>query len=838
VRRERPGRGGRQAALAVLLAAGALGAVGGGWLWGTLLAHSRGVRPEQLLAGHRPALPTRLYDRHGRLITEFFSEEKRTIVAFGELPEHLVDALLTREDRRFFAHRGFRVTYILRAAWDILTGRSFRGGSTITQQLAGHLFADRTEITLRRKLRELWWALRLEQALSKQEILELYLNEMYFGHNTYGVEEAARFYFRRSARELSLAESVMLVIQLASPGRYSPFNNPNAARTMQRKILDQMVALGFASSEQADRCFEEYWEAHDYSRSHISSAWFDRRDRAPYFSEHVRQQLETLLLGSLDLYRAGLEVHTTLDLELQQAAEGIMDRRLRELDERVRLQDQRRLAYAYREVVPLVDLLSLAFNIEDIRASDHVRSARARERYLDSLNPTVDILAMTFGLDSVRSAARVGYEAVGRKAERRRVEGALVALDSATGEIRAMVGGRRYERTNQFNRAVQARVQPGSAFKPLYYASALSARVVTPATVLVDAPTLFRDSHGNPYVPLNYRGQWKGRVSLREALAQSMNVPSLQVLDAVGFPAAIATSSRLLGISDLWEIERRFPFGYPLGLGVGTVSPLQMARAYAVFANHGLAVEPTTLRSITDREGRPVLQAHASSRSSRVLTPAEAHLMVSLLESTVESGTLRWAVQSVGGLGRPVAGKTGTTQNWSDAWTVGFTPQLTTAVWFGFDRGAGTLGVSLSGAVSAAPAWAEFMKHAHQDLAVRQFERPPAGLVEALVCRKSGLLPTSLCGGDTHAELFLSGTEPRTLCDYHRYAEERHQELRRNIRKSLFGTPGEAAGALSLPGLPPFDLDLDLESAAEAEADGLAAPRYEPAGSEGNPFLD
>ncbi|MBN1836887.1 MAG: transglycosylase domain-containing protein, partial [Spirochaetales bacterium] len=274
--------------------------------------------------------------------------------------------------------------------------------------LAGHIFADRTEITLQRKLKELWWAIRLEQALSKQEILELYLNEMYFGHNTYGVEEAAQFYFRRPVREASLAEAVMLVIQLASPGRYSPFNNPNAARNMQRTILDQMVSLGHATSEEADRSLEEYCQDRDHSRSHIASAWFDRRARAPYFSEYIRQQLETRLVGSLGLYRAGLEVHTTLDLALQEAAEATMERWLVELNEKVRLQDESRLAHAYREVVPVLDLLSLSFNIEDIRASDQVRGVRARDRYLESLNHPVDLLAMTFGLEGLKSAHPVG----------------------------------------------------------------------------------------------------------------------------------------------------------------------------------------------------------------------------------------------------------------------------------------------------------------------------------------------------------------------------------------------------------------------------------------------
>jgi len=766
-----------------------------GYVWGRLLAESRNIQRNGRVGDYRPALPTRIYDRHGRIITEFFSEEKREIVPFERIPRHLVEALLTREDKKYYEHHGFRLYYILRAAWDIITGRSFRGGSTITQQLAGHLFADRSEITLTRKLKELWWALHLEAALSKNEILELYLNEMYFGHNTYGVQAASQFYFQRPVEEISLAESVMLVIQLASPARYSPFNNPNQAKDMQWQIMEQMVGRGFVSKEEAEYYFAEYWEDHDHTRSHIASAWFDRRDKAPYFSEYVRQSLEDLLLGSMDLYREGLQVHTTLDLDLQLVAERTMSRDIEAVNEQVRNQDRHRLFEANRSVIPLVDLLSLTFNIDDIRAGDHQRRAGAVSHYLDHLNPAVDMIALAFGIEGLKNSAREGYETQQRGVERRRVEGALVAIDSETGEILAMVGGRKFEPRNQFNRAVQSRVQPGSAFKPLYYSAALSQEVVTPATVLMDSPTVFRNDDGTPYIPLNYKGQWNGRVTLRDALSQSMNVPSLQVLQAVGFDAAIIQSSLLLGLRDPWESERIFPRKYPLGLGVATVSPLQMARAYAVFANQGRSVEPAAIRYITDRDGDEVYRAsvdHANQPQS-VLSPQEAYIMVNLLESAVSSGTLRWAVQSAGWKDRPVAGKTGTTQNWADAWTIGFTPQITTAVWFGFDRPGGTLGVSLTGAVLAGPAWAEFMKEAHQNLPIREFLRPLSGLTEQKVCRQSGLLPTAKCGSDIITEIFLSGTEPREFCSFHSFLEEQREVVKQNLRRTFFGVEVEIA---------------------------------------------
>jgi len=273
------------------------------------------------------------------------------------------------------------------------------------------------------KLKELWWALHLEAALSKNEILELYLNEMYFGHNSYGVQAAYRFCFQRPVEEISLAESVMLVIQLASPARYSPFKNPNQAKDMQRQIMEQMVGRGFLSKEEAEFCFDEYWEDHDHTRSHIASAWFDRRDKAPYFSEYVRQSLEDLLLGSMDLYREELQVHTTLDLELQLAAERIMSREIEAANDQVRDKDRRRLVEANRSMIPLVGLFSLMFNIDDIRAGDHQRRAREVSHYLEHLNPALDMIALAFGIDGLQISAREGYETQRCWVERRRVEG-------------------------------------------------------------------------------------------------------------------------------------------------------------------------------------------------------------------------------------------------------------------------------------------------------------------------------------------------------------------------------------------------------------------------------
>jgi penicillin-binding protein 1A len=600
----------------------------------------------------------------------------------------------------------------------------------------------------------------------------------------------------------------MLVIQLANPSRYSPINHPNRARTLQREILDQMVKLGYTTQEQSDGSYQSYWETYDYTRSNQTSAWYERKDRAPYFSEYVRQLLEDELMSSFDIYRDGLQVFTTLDLELQKIADQVMGKWIRSIDVQQREQEKVRYLHAEQSFIPIADLLSLSFNIEDLSTARIRNQQRARSEYTQLLAPAADILSSLFGMIKLKEVSRITQRGAAETNGNERVQGALIAIDPGTGHILAIVGGRRYEVTDQFNRAVQGRLQPGSAFKPLYYSAAISSKTFTPATLLVDAPIVLWNDDGTPYVPLNYKGKWSGRVLLRQALAKSMNVPSLKVLDGIGFDAAIKRSSRLLGITDPEEMETGFPRKYPLGLGIIAVSPLQMVRAYATLANQGKAMDPLAIRYVEDRNGRLILepekrlrlQQAKSGERLQIMSAQEAYIMVDLLRSTVEEGTLRYASNSVGGFNRSMAGKTGTTQNWTDAWTVGFSAQIATAVWFGFDRGGRSLGVNMTGATAAGPAWAEFMKKAHKDLPIEYFTKPPSGLVEVTVSARSGLLPRDATKTKTIQEIFLAGTEPKSFDDDWTYETERNEILKDNIRRSLnFGL--EDTSENPLPGL-------------------------------------
>ena len=811
----------RRTLFEILLAVAFALAIVIGVVLGLALAGSRNFIRTAQFTEHQPALPTRVLDVHDRLITEFFGDEKRNLVTLAEMPRHLIDAVLTREDQGFYRHHGFSLRGLARALWNRLTGQYKSGGSTITQQLAGRLYADRSDMSIRRKLVELWYAIQMERQYTKDEILEMYLNEMDFGHNTQGVGAAAEFFFRKQVKDLTVAESAMLVIQLAKPGLYSPIRNLTTAKIRQREIIDQMVGLGYVTKEAANASFAQFWANWDPTRPN-STAFFDRVDKAPYFSEYIRGLLDELLVGSYDYLRDGLVVHTTLDLDYQATADGIMTKGIADVNERYLALNKTRVGYSNAAFLPLLDFLSFGLDISDLRNRERTTSGQARSYYLEKLNPLVEMVANMFDIQGAESAFEAGYIRTRALSARTDVQGALISIDSRTGHILAMVGGRKFERTDQNNRAVFGRMEPGSSFKPLYYAAAIASRKFTPATMILDAPVVFMTADGTTWEPLNFKGEWKGRVLLRYALAHSMNVPSLKVLDGIGFDAAIQTASRMLGVTDPAQIEARFPRYYPLGLGVLAVSPLEMARAFATFPNGGREVEPVAIRFIEDRNGKIILEPEkeALARQARkgeaaqIISPQVAYIMTSLLQSTVTEGTLMGAAIGVGGFERPMAGKTGTTQNWSDAWTVGFSPQVTTAVWYGFDLGNRSLGVELTGAIIAGPAWAEFMKSIHRTLPVLQFPKPPTGLSTVSVCAVSGQLPTQYCP-DIIPEIFLSGTEPRVFCEIHQYEASRSETIEGNLLRGLRGT--DYFGAESSPTLD----DLLKEAPAEGAGNPL-----------------
>ncbi|MDR1468958.1 MAG: PBP1A family penicillin-binding protein [Spirochaetaceae bacterium] len=807
VKRKESFLGGVFARVAALVCVVLIAAVAAGL--GLALAYTENTIREENFTEFAPDLPTKVLDIHGNLVTEFTGEQKRELVTLAELPRHLINAALAREDPAFFRHKGFTVRAIARAFYGQIRSRLFGGntlggGSTITQQVAGTLYTDRTEYTLRRKIVELWWAIQMERRFTKNEILEIYLNQMYMGPGVYGVEAASKYYFGHSAREITLAEAALLVVQLSAPTRYNPIANPNVAMAGQQRTLESMIELGYTTREEADASFKEYWESYDYTRV-SQSAYFDREDKAPWFSEYVRRQLDTMMYQSMDYYRDGYTVRTTLDLDFQMAADKYMADGITHANEVYGRSAGNRLDNAEGRWIPVVNLLSLYFDVDFLAGTAGAQNqARAMSRYTKQINPIADMAALLFGLDGLQEITNAGFEEMRNAVEQNVVEGALVCIENETGYVKAIVGGSKFDRNNQWIRAIQGQMMPGSSFKPLYYSAAIDSRQFTPSSLIYDVPVVFHTENGTPYIPLNFRGEWQGTVLLYNALAQSMNVPSLKVLDTIGFDAAINRAAALLGITDPEVKRRTFPRVYPMGLGIISIAPIQMARAFATFANEGREVEPIAILSIEDRNGRVVIDNERNIRlaqrqkgkDSQIVSPQNAYVMTQLLKQTVEIGTLRSGagygakfsfIDEAGKRYRiAAAGKTGTTQNWSDAWTVGFTPYYTTAIWFGFDRPGNSLGLDLTGATLAGPIWGDFMREIHMGLPARDFTRPVSGIVDVTVCAKSGQLLTPQCNEGSITLPFLQGTEPHEYCSHHSNAvADARQSLVVSMRRTV-----------------------------------------------------
>ncbi len=811
----------RLAALIVLTGLSAIVAAGIGISVGLAVASVRNTEEITRSTRSESALPSVLYDRHGRVIAELFSEEKRTLVSIEEVPRHLIYALITREDQSFFEHRGFDLGRTISAAvhtiiYEITNGRFgyFSGASTITQQLAKKMYTDESN-TITRKLKELWWALQLERHLTKYEILEEYLNRMPFGHGNYGVATASDFFFRHPPSELTIAESALLAIQPSSPsfGKYSPFQNPEEARARQREILNQMVELGYATREEVDSSFQQYWANHDFTRVPTSSAFLERlaNDKAPWFTEHVRIRLdEELLLGSANIYADGYRVYTTLDLDYQQAAQRRLWEGVRQANV-VYQEHQAAQQQHVDRVVGMIDALALSFDVPEIEVGSTRVEQNAEEYYLNRLVPLVDTLSMMFEAneqDPLRIATRESHLELKQIAERTQVQGAIITIENQTGHILAMVGGPPFESEGQFNRAIDARRQPGSSFKPLYYSAGINSGAITPATVFLDAPVSFLNDDGTYYTPDNYKGSWDGPTRVRWALARSMNVVSIRVLDRIGFTDALNTAGRLMGFNEQQMAARGFVPNYPVGLGTVSASPYDMARAFAVFPNGGREVIPMTVRYIEDRRGVVVAEPErelnerlvAKGEAAQIISPQAAYIMTDILQTTVEGGTLWSPAHSAGGFdGMPMGGKTGTTQNWSDAWTIGFSPYMTTAIWIGFDRGAGnSLGTMQTGSVTAGPIWAAYMKEIHAGLEPREFERPATGLVEQRVTAARGKTPPPGYEGEVVQEIFIEGTVPTEVDDSLQIADnQRAQVAAAYSRRRPSALPGARLNTLS-----------------------------------------
>jgi penicillin-binding protein 1A len=612
----------------------------------------------QTLEEYRPSITSRVYSDTNKLLAEFFLEN-RTPVALENVPEMLIKALIATEDARFYSHHGLDVFGIARALYrNIRAGKVLEGGSTLTQQLAKVLFLT-PERSYARKLKEMILALRIEQRYTKREILSLYLNQIYFGNGAYGVEAAARIYFGKAAKDLTIEECALLAGLPRSPKYYSPFKSPVSALGRRAYVLNRMAGAGIITRAQAEDAKRTPFPV----QTPIKSG-----GPAPYFVEYVRQKVEERF-GSSILYTGGLNIYTSISDELQQYAEE----------------------------------------------------------------------AVAAGLAKI--------EARHPKKVKEPLQAALIAIEPLTGHIRAMVGGRDYS-LSQFNRSWQAFRQPGSAFKPIIFATAIN-RGFGASDILDDSPLTIKVDRNKNWTPENFTRTYQGPVTLSKALTQSLNIPTVRLLDKIGVDEAIQYAKKI-GIKSALA-----PY-LSLALGSSDVTLLELTSAYAVFADHGIRISPASILSISDNTGR-VLYVN-DALPIQVISPETAYLITSLLRGVVARGT-GWQVRD---LGRPVAGKTGTTNDYRDAWFIGYTPGLVAGVWVGYDDHS-SIGPKETGARAALPLWLEFMKKAHAGRDPEDFP-VPEGIIFKQVEPQTGLLCGDNCKSSIR-EAYLPGTEPRKYCE-------------------------------------------------------------------------
>ncbi len=720
------------------------------------------------LAHYQPNITTKIYDKNNVLVSELF-RQKRDMTPLKKIPRHLVHAFISIEDNEFYDHFGINIKGIVRAFFiNIFSGKIKQGGSTITQQTAKILLTSR-ERSLYRKIKEAFISLMMEMTYSKDDIMEIYLNQIFLGHGTYGVESASQFYFSKQVTELNLAECALLATLPSAPNRLSPIRYPKRSMERHRVVLARMVDLGFITIPEAEKAYLDFWPNYlDFINNLPPSynTWSARLDKAPWFTEYLRRRL-IKKYGEEAVYEKGLLVYTTLDLSKQTAAQEILEKSLQyqtSVSGGLAFHNEDFIIDTYSEVV---DTFTLLFDIDQFRKTGSREKMKVNEQLQASAIDELEVINYFYGLDNIGALIdryKLGYA---DEKELQRVEGCLISIDHRTGFIEAMVGGSEFTSINQLNRVIQSRRQPGSAIKPLLYAAALETGKYSPATTILDSPIIYMSSDGGDWIPENYEGEYYGLVRLRFALAKSINVVSIRIAEAIGIDQVLKYYGRFLRLNPA-ETKTRIPRNYSIAIGSFEVSPFELARAYAIIANGGRDVMPFAIRYVKDRNGKileneeeetkKALEKEAAAGTLQIIKPETAQIMISMLRSVISEGTARHA-----SIGRPVAGKTGSTNNWKDAWFVGFTPQLTTAIWIGYDKLGLSLGIGQAAAGVAAPVWGRYMRAAHKGEPVLGFPTY-ASLVEHKVCAESGLNPTPSCK-TVISEIFIPGTVPTVSCN-------------------------------------------------------------------------
>jgi len=684
------------------------------------------------LKNFEPSTVTLMYSDEDELIAELYLE-KRILLPLDKIPVQLKQAAIAVEDAKFYRHMGIDLKAIFRAfLTNMKAGHIVEGGSTITQQLSKTLFLSR-ERSIIRKIKEAILSVRLELVFTKAEILEMYLNQIYYGHGSYGVEAAARTYFGKSVHQLSLDEIALIAGLPKSPNNYSPYRNPKRARSRRNHVIRRMAQEGFINREEAQQAMKKKFKLGEVT---------NMLNRAPYFVEYIRQQLMTMY-GRNKVYKSGLKVYTTLNLTKQIVAQNVTKRNLHITDKR----------YGYRGPLGAMDislpeavLQKKLQEINDMKEGVLPPAGKVIYGLVKSVEKELATVLIGQGegvieLENMKWAREPNIMVDGRWARINRidrtlfpgdkimvkvlgvhesgifwtlsleqepeVEAALISIEPGTGHIKAMIGGYDFSKS-QFNRSVQAIRQPGSVFKPIVYAAAIS-KGFSPASIIIDSPIIFKekDHSFDKWKPVNFEKKFYGPTPLRKALAHSRNIVTVKLLQKIGVRSVIKMA-RSLGINS------RLENNLSIGLGSSGVTLHELVSAYSAFANHGIRVESQGIRYIENRDGEILFKENQIK--TQPISSGMARIITSLLESVVQRGTAK----KVRSLGRPTAGKTGTTNNYIDAWFLGYTPKLLTGVWVGKDN-VDPLGKNETGSRTAIPIWLDYMKSALSETPIFNF---------------------------------------------------------------------------------------------------------------------
>jgi penicillin-binding protein 1A len=703
---------------------------------GLLLVYTTDLPQVEALEAYRPSSITELYDDHGRVIGSF-ALQRRVVAGYDDFAPVLRDALVSIEDKDFYRHSGINFWRIVGAAYrDIESGGKVQGASTLTMQLARNLFLS-PDRSFHRKVQEAMLAVQIERRFTKPQIFTLYANQIFLGHGVYGFEAASEYYFSKPARKLTLAEAALLAGLPKGPGIYSPINHPDKAMRRRNLVINALLEDGKITAAQA---------ADARSAPLVLHLQHDPNSLAPYFVEEIRRYLENKY-GTDQVHEGGLKVYTSLDVDLQKAAnqavldglaayerrhgwKGNLENVLTEGSAIDKFQhpdwDDEPEVNGYMHALVTssgVGIATLKFG--RYAAALGQSDVAWTQRKIPDLLQTGDICYVKILGLSPNGAARVGLE------QDSGAQGALVAIDNATGGIKAMVGGRDFSES-KFDRATQALRQVGSSFKPYVYTAVID-KGASPDDTILDEPVTFETGSG-AYSPHNYDEKFEGIITLRRALAQSRNIPALKLASKVGIKSVIDYAER-------FGITAKLPPYLPVALGAAEITLMEQTSAYSVFPNDGVRVTPRYITKVTDYEGRVLEEDYPDVKD--VISARTARIMTGMLREVVLHGTGVAAAK----MPFPVAGKTGTTNDFTDAWFVGFSPTMTCGVWMGFDEKR-SLGAKETGAHAALPIWMNFMNTAMEGKDPGQFQEAPD--VPVTVLQTVDTLDTSPGADETH----------------------------------------------------------------------------------------